>query len=259
MPENFISFALALLVLALGLRLLAERRRLRRLQMKVSWPIRSIGLQQLDPVFSLGPFGPTLATEVSFIGRGPIDVPGGTSDAEAWILAVLAKRALRMFEFGTCTGKTSYLWSCNSADSAEVVTLTLAPGEQADYVVAAGDAASDIGYALRESSFVEFIYTGTPAAAAITQLYGDSKQFDDSKWLDWADLIFVDGSHAQSYVESDSMKAMRMVKPGGLVVWHDYAGEKHAPGVFRALNQLAKSVALNHVTGTSFVVWRRPL
>lgn len=35
-------------------------------------------------------------------------VPGGTSDTEAAILAVMATDAMRMFEFGTCTGKTTY-------------------------------------------------------------------------------------------------------------------------------------------------------
>jgi hypothetical protein len=52
---------------------------------------------------------------------------------------------------------------------------------------------------------------------------------------------------------------MRMVKPGGLVVWHDYAGPSHAPGVFAALNRLAQRVPLHRVEGTTFVVWRAPL
>jgi predicted O-methyltransferase YrrM len=215
-------------------------------------------LDVLDPVFTAGPFGATLDTEVSFIGHGPIAVPGGTSDVEAWILAVLAKRALHMFEFGTCTGKTSYLWSRNSSPGARVVTLTLLPSQQGQYKDAPGDAATDTQHALVESTFVDFLYTGTPAAAAITQLYGDSKEFDDSPYHDWADLVFVDGSHAKSYVESDSHKAMRMVKPGGLVLWHDYAGSGHAPGVYQTLNALSKSVPLRHVRGTTFVAWRRP-
>ncbi len=209
-------------------------------------------------MFAPGKFGPTLDTEVAFVGRGPIAVPGGTSDAEAWILAVLAKRAAQMFEFGTCTGKTAYLWSRNAQQGARIVTLTLSPAQQADYAAGAGDAQIDTNYALSESAFLEFIYTGTPAADAVTQLYGDSKQFDEMPWRDWADIIFVDGSHAQSYVESDSRKAMHMVKPGGLILWHDYAGETHASGVYRALNVLAKSIALRHVKGTTFVVWRRP-
>lgn len=253
-----VSLVLALAVIVLALRLRRERRRRKELQMMASWPIPSITLQELDPVFTPGPFGASLDTEINFIGRGPMAVPGGTSDAEAWVLAVLAKRAAHMFEFGTCTGKTAYLWSRNAMAGARVVTLTLSPAQHSDYALAEGDTAIDTRFALEESSFVDFLYSGTAAADAITQLYGDSKQFDETPWHDWADLVFVDGSHARSYVESDSYKAMKMVKPGGLVVWHDYAGEAHAIGVFQALNALAKSVALRHVRGTTCVVWRRP-
>ncbi|HYW31476.1 MAG TPA: class I SAM-dependent methyltransferase [Gemmatimonas sp.] len=117
---------------------------------------------------------------------------------------------------------------------------------------------NDTRYAIEESAFEEFLYTGTPYADRIMQLYGDSKTFDESPWHKWADLVFVDGSHARSYVDSDSQKAMRIVKPGGLVLWHDYAGARHASGVFHALNALAGTLSLRHVRGTTFVSWRRP-
>jgi hypothetical protein len=252
--------ATLLLLTSVVLAYRVHREREKRIQQGAgaSWPIRSISLPELDPVFTPGRFGPTLDTEVTFIGRGPTEVPGGTSDAEAWILAVLAKRARRMFEFGTCTGKTTYLWASNAAPGAEVATITLAPEQQGEYVASEGDDRTDTTYALRESAFADFLYSGTPAAASITQLFGDSKAFDETPYLDWADLVFVDGSHARSYVESDSRKAMRIAKPGGLVLWHDYAGPRHAAGVYFALNELAKTVALHHVRGTTFVAWRRP-
>jgi hypothetical protein len=78
------------------------------------WPIPTVALADLDPVFAPGPYGPTTATEVAFIGRGPFMVPGGTSDVEAWVLAVLARGASHCFEFGTCTGKTADLWARNA-------------------------------------------------------------------------------------------------------------------------------------------------
>ena len=244
--------------LVLTMRVLADRARRKQQGMFGPWPIARIRLPELDPVFTPGPFGPTVATEVSFIGRGPIMVPGGTSDAEAWILAVLAKRAVHLFEFGTCTGKTAYLWSRNTAATSTIVTITLAPSQRHQYVKDAQDADEDTKFALSESAFDAFLYSGTPTSDRVQQLYGDSKQFDETPYLGWADLVFVDGSHARSYVESDSTKAMRIVKPGGLVLWHDYAGAGHAPGVFAALNALATTVSLRHVDGTTFVMWRRP-
>jgi predicted O-methyltransferase YrrM len=223
------------------------------------WPIPRVPPEELEPVLRPGPYGPTLDTEVAFVGRGPYVVDGGTSDAEAWILAVLAKRAHRMFEFGTCTGKTAYLWARNAPTDARVVTVTLAPDHLADYRQEDTDDPRDVKFALRESSHTEFLYSGTPEAAKVQQLFADSKALDVSQWAGRCDLVFVDGSHAYSYVVSDSAKALELVAPGGVVLWHDYAGPRHAPGVYRALNELAARLPLVRLEGTTLVAYRRPV
>jgi hypothetical protein len=87
------------------------------------WPIPTVPLEEFHPRFLPDELGPTLDGEVRFIEAGG-GVPGGTSDVEAWVLAVLARDARVMFEFGTFTGKTAYLWARNSPDDARVVTLT---------------------------------------------------------------------------------------------------------------------------------------
>src|SRR5258706_12800396 len=94
-----------------------------------SWPVKPISLPELDSIFETNEFGPQLQTQIQFIGRGHLVVPGGTSDTEAWVLAVLAKKARTIFEFGTCTGKTSYLMALNADLNASVVTLTLPPDQ----------------------------------------------------------------------------------------------------------------------------------
>lgn len=223
-----------------------------------AWPIPTVQLQQLDPVFEPGRFGPGIDTEVRFVGRGNIHVPGGTSDAEAWVLAVLAKRARAMFEIGTATGKTAYLWARNAPEGAEIVTMTLAPDQLSSYTSEAGDTRKDVRRAREESAFTSFLYSGTPVESRITQLFGDSKDLDVSPYEGRFDLIFVDGSHAYSYVVSDSRKALRMCAPGGLILWHDYRGPRRAKGVFRGLNQLARELPLVHVAGTSLVAYRKP-
>ncbi len=98
-----------------------------------NWPIPTISLDQLDSVFQTNEYGPTLDTTVHFIGRGDLNVPGGTSDSEAWVLSVLAKKANTIFEFGTCTGKTAYLMAKNSTGNSRVITLTLSPDQITDY------------------------------------------------------------------------------------------------------------------------------
>lgn len=219
------------------------------------WPIRKVPVEALDPRFAPNELGPTRAAEVVYVGRGTIRVPGGTSDTEAWILAVLARDARRLFEFGTCTGKTAYLWARNQPSGGSVTTLTLAPDQAVAVRSEPGDDPVAIAYAREESRFSRFLYTGTEVEDRVEQLYGDSKVFDAEPYSGTCDLVFVDGSHAYSYVVSDSAKARLMVRPGGLVLWHDYS--PHCPGVFRALNELAKQLPLVHVTGTTLVAWRR--
>lgn len=247
-----------LVAVALAVALLRQRSVRKQRNLLGEWPIPRVKPEVVDPIFTPGPFGPTLDTEVAFVGRGPYVVDGGTSDAEAWILAALARRARLMFEFGTCTGKTAYLWARNAPSDARVVTLTLAPDLVGSYQRAAADDPSDVAFALKESTHTDFLYSGTAVSGRVEQLFGDSKTFDVSPWAGRCDLVFVDGSHAYSYVVSDSEKALQLVAPGGLVLWHDYAGPRHAPGVYRALNELSRRVPLVRLEGTTLVAYRKP-
>ena len=257
-----VPWALVALLAAATAALAANVRRYRRARRQEGrarpWRIPRRPLGDFDPVFAPGPFGPTLATEVQFVGRGDGDVPGGTTDLEAWVLAVLAKRATRLFEFGTCTGKTAYLWARNAPPEARVTTLTLAPDALGAYAHAPGDDARAAARAAAESRFACFVYAGTAVAHKVEQLFGDSKAFDEAPYAGACDLVFVDGSHAYSYVVSDSRKALRMVRPGGIVLWHDYAGPAWAPDVERALNEFATALPLTHLAGTKLVAYRHP-
>jgi predicted O-methyltransferase YrrM len=223
------------------------------------WPIQPVLPEMIDVAFAPGPHGPSMDAEVAFIGRGPYVVDGGTSDAEAWMLAVLAKRAACLFEFGTCTGKTAYLWARNAPAHARIVTLTLAPDHTGNARSEAGDDVRDMTFATLESSHTKFLYSDCDEAHKVEQLFADSKALDTTRWAGRCDLVFVDGSHAYSYVMSDSAKALELVSPGGLVLWHDYAGPLHSPGVYRALNELATRLPIVRIAGTSLAAYRKPL
>lgn len=256
-----IALAATLLALAVVSALfLSYRRRLHRLQGRdVGDPIPTVDLEVLDPAFAPDDLGPTLSAEVRFIGGGG-RVPGGTSDLEAWVLATLARSSSTIFEFGTATGKTAYLLAVNSPDGARVHTLTLAPDSRSDYSAGRGDSRRAASRALDESAFTRFRYTGTPAEAKIEQLYGDSKQLVHAPFAGRCDLVFVDGSHAYSYVESDSARALEMLAPGGICLWHDYRGRHGATrDVYRYLNRLARDLPLVKLRGTSMVAYRKPL
>ncbi|MEP6992105.1 MAG: class I SAM-dependent methyltransferase [bacterium] len=256
---GFACLTLAAGVVALTVALLREREMRKRRTFTGKWPVRPVLPEQLYPVFRPDHLGPSRATEVAFVGRGPYVVDGGTSDAEAWILAVLAKQALCLFEFGTCTGKTAYLWARNAPAGARIVTITLAPDNLGAHQADAADDPRDVAYALRESAHTSFLYTDSDVAHKVEQLYGDSKALDTSSWTGCCDVVFIDGSHAYSYVMSDSEKALDMVRPGGVVLWHDYAGPRHSQGVYRAVNELAKRLPLVRISGTALAAYRRPM
>ena len=254
-----INILLLIAVVLLGINVYRVRVHKRQRGLLRAWPIKQVTLPEFDDVFNLNELGPTLDTEVRFVGRGPLLVHGGTTDAEAWILAVLAKHAKCMFEFGTCTGKTAYLWARNMPPEGKVGTITLAP-EQASYSAGAtGDGEYIAAVARRESVFTRFLYSGTDVEHKIVQYFGDSKTFDETPYIGKCDVVFVDGSHAYSYVISDSEKALRMVKPGGIVLWHDYSKRRGSRDVYRALNELANRLPLVHLRGTTLVAYRKPI
>lgn len=218
-------------------------------------PIPHVPAGDIDPIFALSRAqAPSLDSQVMLVGSA--GTLGGTSDTEAWILSGLAKSAKRIFELGTCTGKTTYLFALNSADDATVVTTTLPP--DADPLVQqAGDDPEALIAARKESQVTEYYYEGTPVAGKITQLYGDSLNFDTAPYRQHFDLLFIDGAHAASYVKSDSKKAFEMVAPGGLIIWHDYAPQM--PGVWDSLNELkAQGYDLKHIKSTTMVAYRAP-
>ena len=203
-------------------------------------------------------FGISLEAEVSIMMKGLNTVEGATSDYEAWILSVLAKKAKSIFEFGTCTGKTSYLFAKNSMPEAHICTLTLPPEETDRYIHSDEDSEAAKQAAISESKFVKFIYTGTEVEGKITQLFCDSKQFSESPYLNSMDLIFIDGSHAYSYIKSDTEKAMKMLKPGGVILWHDYRDRiKSVDGVCKYLDELSKDKTLFHINRTSLIVFKK--
>ena len=108
-----------------------------------------------------------------------------------------------------------------------------------------------------ESAFDSFIYSGTPVEHKITQLFRDSKRFDETPYLKQCDLIFIDGSHAYSYVKNDTEKGLRMLKEGGLLLWHDYRYRNlETRGVRQYLDELSETLPLIRLDETTIVAYR---
>lgn len=261
-----VSNALLLLLLIVAVRrMLSYRFRLGKLGQSYRFQLKTtegsfdsviplVRLDEFDEVFAQTGPGFNPESEVSFIGYW---MTGGTSCFESWVLSVLAKQATSLFEFGTCTGKTTYLWAKNSPAEARIITLTLGKDQHADYLAAGEDNRLATQTALAESAFDRFMYSGTLVEHKITQLFGDSKRFDETPYLKQCDLIFIDGSHAYSYVKNDTEKALRMLKEGGLLLWHDYRDRNvETRGVRRYLDELSETLPLIRLYETCFVAYR---
>ena len=141
--------------------------------------------------------------------------------SEQTSIAQLARhtRPEAAFEIGTPGGGTSLLMAQNTEDHARVYTLDLPPDS--------GTAVCSVGAAFR----------GTKWDGKITQLWGDSREFDFSPWHGQMDLVFVDANHDYESVQSDTENALRLTSDRGIIIWHDYPS---TPGVCRAVNEFAR-------------------
>lgn len=149
-----------------------------------------------------------------------------------------------MVEFGTFDGLTALHMAMNSPAEARVVTVDLPPDDPIRRVET-----DDTFYS--HGMTVGSQFHGTPEAPKIHQVFCDSRHFDEKPWAAQAGLIFVDAGHAYDLVKSDSEKSLKMVAPGGVVLWHDYHYAHE--GVYRYLNELSGSVPLFQIPGTKFV------
>ena len=123
--------------------------------------------------------------------------------------------------------------AANQPSNGHCYTLDLPPENAAKAVLPL--ACGDLTYINKSASGARI--SEQTRTGKITQLYGDSGTFDFSPYYGKVDVMFVDGAHSYEYVLSDTEAAYKMVKPGGLILWHDY-DSRWWPGVTRAINQL---------------------
>lgn len=169
--------------------------------------------------------------------------------AEAFVLSLITAHLSprSIFEIGTASGQGTLLMA-RQAPEARIDTLDLGRTEAALGVQEDEPPWSDV-----ES--IGEAYTASEHAGRITQHLGDSAAFDFGPFARRVELVFVDGAHTYDYVRSDSENALRMLSPGGVIVWDDCNYQN--PGVGRALLELSRSgTPVHRVHGTRFAVHR---
>jgi len=67
------------------------------------------------------------------------------------------------------------------------------------------------------------------------------------------DLVFIDANKRKEYVLSDSQNAWNMLRPGGMLLWHDYA---YCDGVTEAVDEFAKTknISVTNIYKTTLAV-----
>jgi predicted O-methyltransferase YrrM len=151
---------------------------------------------------------------------------------EQYFLAALAsqRKPRTIFEIGTFDGSTTLLLA-RAAPEAQIFTLDLPPDSPVVSQSGTSERLADMG-----SWGVRF--RERPEAGRITQLFGDSREYDFSPYYGKVDLVVVDGGHTAECVIPDSENALRMVAPGGIVVWDDY--EEGWPAVTESVDAVAR-------------------
>lgn len=70
----------------------------------------------------------------------------------------------------------------------------------------------------------------------VVGLVGRSQQVMAELGQEWFDVAFIDGYHGYEAVVDDITSVLPLVRPGGLLVFHDYCATW--PGVMRAVDEL---------------------
>lgn len=155
-----------------------------------------------------------------------------------------------IFEIGTFHGYTTLHMAINSAADTRIFTLDLPPGKSDSTELQV----NPLDHGVIDDRESVCLFSGHPAEKKITRLYGDSAKFDFSPYHGKVDLFFVDGAHSFEYAESDTRNAMRCIRRGGVIAWHDYGRPEF--GVMKFLDRLAKTMPIHIVPGGSLAYAR---
>lgn len=178
--------------------------------------------------------------EKTLINYGAINErTGKQNQAELFYVVTTAKfiQAKNIFEFGTFTGRTTYYLSC-STETTCVTTLDLPAGHEDRYI-------PNVGY----------YFSGTDQEKRIKQIFIDSKDFDPTPYAGSMDFIFIDGDHSYEGVKNDTEKALTMLAPGGVIMWHDY-GPSRDLGLAKYFTEFTQTRPVFHLHKTSLLLWK---
>jgi predicted O-methyltransferase YrrM len=225
--------------------------------------IKSVHVTDIHEIFKLNKIsknlkGPKQESIIqSFCISSDNDIVGMTSNYEAWIIASLSKISKNIFEFGTCSGKTTYLMGLNSSNDAKIVTITLNPGEINNISKDKQDSEISFRNIQNESLYEKFLFSSTYIENKIKVIFENSLEFNEKNYKKKIDLIFIDGGHTYSVVKNDTEKSFDMLNEKGIILWHDYVpGKRSSRDIVKYLNEISVTKNIYHIKNTSLCFYK---
>jgi glycosyltransferase involved in cell wall biosynthesis/predicted O-methyltransferase YrrM len=165
------------------------------------------------------------------------ELTGHANKADMLYVSAVAKHfnAQKIFEFGTYMGRTTLYLARNNPQS-KVFTLNLPPEMDPIY-----------------APFLGVLFKNQEEEKRITQLYSDSREFNTLPYRNQFDFVFVDGDHSHDLVRNDTHKAFELLKPGGIIMWHDYSPK--SPGLVEFFREFTQRQPLFRIRSTCLLVY----
>lgn len=225
--------------------------------------IRSVNLSEVNEIFLPSnnikyKFPKEEVIIKNFFADPSFQIVGQTTDYEAWILCCFAKLSKNIFEFGTCSGKTTALLALNSSPESKVYSVTLNPSELPNLFLGnSQDSKAAINNALSETIYDQFIFKNMSIKNKVNVIFQDSNKLNIDNFENSMDLIFIDGGHNYSCIKNDTEKAFRMIKNFGYIFWHDYKVYKRScKDVVKYIHEISNTKKIFHIKNTSLCYFK---
>jgi len=155
--------------------------------------------------------------------------------------------ARNVVEIGTYDGNTTLNLAANLPDDGRISTIDLPPNWDRKFLYEVPGNYWNV----TDRNRIGIQYRGTPYEGKIRQVLGDSAGVDWSALNPPFDMVFIDGCHYRDYVKADTENAIKHIRPGGVIVWHDYGDLKD---VSRVVDETAGRITIWAVRGTRLAV-----
>lgn len=148
-----------------------------------------------------------------------------------------------IFEFGTFTGRTTYNLALNTPH--KIFTIDIGKSV---------DAAANVEKLDYPDYIPGELFVSDPEVKdRIELIIGDSREIDLSRFYGQMRMVIVDGGHSYDAAKSDTVHALRMVGPDGVIIWDDYSD--YWPGVKKAIQEIPEQDRLIFLKKEGLVIY----